>query len=367
MIQPKEHFHGSDLEKIEQIYHIKKDTITRFRANVNPLGISPLMKTTLAQHIDVITSYPDRDYTNLRKAIGNYVGADYESILVGNGATELISLFIQLNHPKKALLLAPTYSEYQREIHLAGGQCFSYFLKEDNQFELDMKDLKKQLDHDMDLLIICNPNNPTSTALSTNNMKDILTYCKERNIFVIVDETYVEFAPNMELITSVPLTKTFDNLVILRGVSKFFAAPGLRLGYSICGNQSLLNRMKEEKNPWTINSLASLAGEVMFSDTEYITKTKNLIASERTIACKRLASMKNVTYFEPQGNFILCKILRDDITAADLFTICIQKELMIRDCSTFEGLSPYYFRFCMMSPEKNKELLDLIEHTLEYK
>ena len=364
MLTPKEHFHGSDLEKIEQIYHIKKEEITSFGANVNPLGISPLMKKTLAENIDVVTSYPDREYTNLRKAIGTYVGADYRSILVGNGATELISLFIQLHHPKKALLLAPTYSEYEREIHLAGGECFFHFLKEENQFELCMEELKETLKEDFDLLIICNPNNPTSTALSSNTMREILSYCKEKNIFVIVDETYVEFAPNTEEITSVPLTKEFENLVVLRGISKFFASPGLRLGYSICGNLSLLETMKKEKNPWTINSLASLAGEVMFSDIEYIKATKQLISSERDRACERLASMENVSYIQPTGNFILCKILRDDITASDLFDICIRKGLMIRDCVTFEGLSPYYFRFCMMSPEKNKELLNTIEETL---
>ena len=364
MLTPKEHFHGSDLEKIEQIYHIKKEEITSFGANVNPLGISPLMKKTLAENIDVVTSYPDREYTNLRKAIGTYVGADYRSILVGNGATELISLFIQLHHPKKALLLAPTYSEYEREIHLAGGECFFHFLKEENQFELCMEELKKTLTEGFDLFIICNPNNPTSTALSSNMMREILSYCKEKNIFVIVDETYVEFAPNTEEITSVPLTKEFENLVVLRGISKFFASPGLRLGYSICGNLSLLETMKKEKNPWTINSLASLAGEVMFSDIEYIKATKQLISSERDRACERLASMENVSYIQPTGNFILCKILRDDITASDLFDICIRKGLMIRDCVTFEGLSPYYFRFCMMNPEKNKELLNTIEETL---
>ena len=102
----------------------------------------------------------------------------------------------------------------------------------------------------------------------------------------------------------------------------------------------------------------------MFSDIDYIKATKELISSERKRACDRLSSMQNVSYVKPAGNFILCKILREDITASDLFDSCIRKGLMIRDCITFEGLSPYYFRFCMMNPEKNKELLDTIEETL---
>ena len=106
-IKPKEHFHGSDLEKIEKIYGIRKEDITSFSANVNPLGISPKLRETLASHVDAITTYPDREYTSLRSCIADYVGADMKNILVGNGSTELISLIIQIEHPKKAMIIGP--------------------------------------------------------------------------------------------------------------------------------------------------------------------------------------------------------------------------------------------------------------------
>ena len=102
MIQHKDHFHGSDLEKIEQVYGIRREQITSFSANVNPLGISPRLRETLAQQIDAISSYPDRDYVALRRCIARYAGTDFENIIVGNGSTELISLFIQAEHPKKS-------------------------------------------------------------------------------------------------------------------------------------------------------------------------------------------------------------------------------------------------------------------------
>lgn len=105
MIKHKDHFHGSDLEKIEEIYGIKKEEIVSFSANVNPLGVSPLLRTTLADKIDAITTYPDREYTSLRKCIAAYCGTDYENVIVGNGSTELISLFIQIEHPKKAMII----------------------------------------------------------------------------------------------------------------------------------------------------------------------------------------------------------------------------------------------------------------------
>ena len=118
MIKQKEHFHGSDLEKIEKIYGVKRENITSFSANVNPLGISPKLRETLASHVDAITTYPDREYTSLRRCIADYVDAGPEQIIVGNGSTELISLIIQLNRPKKAMIIGPTYSEYEREIKL---------------------------------------------------------------------------------------------------------------------------------------------------------------------------------------------------------------------------------------------------------
>ena len=194
VIEHKDHFHGSDLEKIEEIYGIKKKEITSFSANVNPLGISPKLKEALAEHIDVITSYPDREYTSLRKSIARYTHTDASHIIVGNGATELISLFIQIEHPKKALIIGPSYSEYEREIELGGGTALYYPLKEANDFALDVPHFLGKLNETIDLLVICNPNNPTSTAINRADMRRILDECKSYGIYVMVDETYVEFA-----------------------------------------------------------------------------------------------------------------------------------------------------------------------------
>lgn len=360
MIKPQEHFHGSDLEKIESIYGIKKEDITSFAANVNPLGISPNLRTTLADKIDSITGYPDRDYTSLRKCIAAYVHTDIERIVVGNGSTELISLFIQITHPKKALIIAPTYSEYEREISLGGGISHYYRLNEIDDFRLDVTALGDELSTDIDLLIICNPNNPTSTIIPISDMRKILDICNQKDILCMVDETYVEFTEDISNITSIPLTDHYNNIIILRGISKFFAAPGLRLGYAICGNLELLKELNTRKNPWTINTLAAIAGEIMFTDQFYINETRSLISTERTRVCQILAACKNVKVYPPTANFVLVKILKEGTTSADLFDAAIRKGLMIRDCSTFPFLDQTFIRFCFMSPEKNTELVELL-------
>lgn len=363
-MEHKDHFHGSDLEKIERIYGIPKEQITSFSANVNPLGVSYALRHTLADRIDVITGYPDREYTSLRHAIATYAGTRPDRVIVGNGSTELISLFIQIKAPRKALILGPTYSEYEREVALEGGRSHYFPLKEEDGFSLNLQELKASLTADIDLLIICNPNNPTSSRITRDQMRSILDTCKANDIFVMVDETYVEFAEDMDRITSVPLTQYYNNLLILRGVSKFFAAPGLRLGYGICGSPDLLGEINRRKNPWTINSLAVVAGEIMFFDQDYIWQTKALISSERQRITGILSGWSGVKVFPPSANFVLVKITKPEITAMDLFEAAIRKGLMIRDCSTFPFLSDKFFRFCFMSPEKNDELLEVLDSLL---
>ena len=364
MLKHKDHFHGSDLEKIEEIYHIKKEDITSFSANVNPLGISPLLRDTLAKHVDAITSYPDREYTQLRKSICAYTGANFENIIVGNGSTELISLFIQTTHPKKALILGPTYSEYEREISLEGGHTLYYPLKEENNFQMDVEDFCRQLNDSLDLLVLCNPNNPTSTAVARKDMRKILDCALQHGISVMVDETYEEFTPEGSKISSIPLTNNYNNLIVLRGISKFFAAPGLRLGYAVTGNPDLLKYINTKKNPWTINSLAEIAGCIMFSDKDYIDKTKALITEERQRMYETLSSWETVKVYPSCTNFLLVRILREDVTSDMVFDHCIRKGLMIRDCATFPFLDSSYIRFCVMSPEKNDELLEAFREVL---
>lgn len=364
MLKHKDHFHGSDLEQIELTYGIKKETIISFSANVNPLGISQHLKETLGSQLDAITSYPDREYKVLRSCIADYAHSQPEHIIVGNGSTELISLFIQTRHPKKALVLGPTYSEYEREISLGGGITKYYPLREERNFNLDVTDFCRQLKDSIDLLVLCNPNNPTSSAITAHEMRRILDTCLEHGIFVMVDETYVEFAPEMERITAVPLTNYYNNLIILRGTSKFFAAPGLRLGYAITGNQDLAKDINTRKNPWTINSLAEIAGRLMFQDMDYIKKTQKMIQEERKRVYDILVSWATVKVYPAQGNFILMQILDEHVTAETLFEHCIRKGLMIRNCSTFPFLNNSFVRFCIMMPEENDRLLEAFKEVL---
>lgn len=364
MEQHKEQFHGSDLEKVEAIYGIPKEQIISFGANVNPLGLSEQVKEALAKNLDCITVYPDRNYSALRAAISSYCNVAQNTIMVGNGSTELISLFIQCRHPKKAVLIAPTYSEYERELTLCGSECIYYYLKPEENFCLSLSDLEAFLPLDTDLLILCNPNNPTSSLIPASQLRSLLQLCAKKEIFLLVDETYVEFTPDIEAASGVSLTKEFPNLAILRGVSKFFAAPGLRLGYAITSDALLLEYIRQNKNPWTINSVADLAGQLMFRDTAYIERTRQLIHQERTRICERLERLPGITVFQPYANFLLVRLEQEGKNADLLFEAAIRQRMMLRSCADFPSLDNHYFRFCIMMPAENEQLLSCLENFL---
>ena len=353
-------FHGSDIEKICEVYHLDPKNIIKFGANVKPLGLAEKVKQQLASRLDILSSYPDRDYTTLRNTISEYCNVPAEFILPGNGSSELIALLIQERNPKHPLILGPTYSEYSRELSFSGSTQEYYHLREEDNFVLNVDDLCQTLEGNYDFLIICNPNNPTSSAITREDLQKLLTFCAEKNIFVMIDETYVEFAPDISEITAVTLTKEFTNLMVLRGVSKFYAAPGMRLGYGITGNLDFLKKMKEKQVPWSLNSLGALAGELMLQDKDYIHRTRELILSERTRLLQALVEIPTYKTYPAYANFILLKIQKPVLTSYDVFDACIRQGLMIRDCSSFECLDGEYIRFCIMNLEDNTRLLNIL-------
>ena len=313
-------FHGSDIEKICSYYNLKKENIVKFGANVNPLGLSPKAGRAIAEHVDILSSYPDREYTSLRNTISSYCNIPADFILPGNGSSELISLLIQERAPKHTLILGPTYSEYSRELSFSGSTQEYYHLQESNDFEPDIPDL-----------------------------------C------VMIDETYVEFAPDINAITAVPLTREFTNLMVLRGVSKFFAAPGMRLGYGITGNMDFLAKMRKKQTPWSLNSLGAFAGEIMLQDEDYIKETRNLILSERDRMIRELKDTDTYKIYPAYANFILLRILKNGLTSYDVFEACIKQGMMIRDCSSFQCLDGEFVRFCIMMPEDNSRLVKVLK------
>lgn len=350
--------HGANLFDLSNKFNINEDEFLDFSSNINPFGACPSAKEGIISNIDKVSIYPDPNYLALKTSISNYCRCKREHILLGSGSTELISTFTDIINPRNALIICPTYSEYERELKKLSCDISYYYSKKEDDFKIDVEDLIHTINDDAyDLVVICNPNNPTGFAFTQEEIKEILKYC---STYVMLDETYVEFI-DTNIFSSTQLVDRFSNLFIIRSTSKFFSTPGIRLGYALSSNKEILENMKDKLDLWNINIFASLMGEIMFNDLEYIYSSLEKIQDEQFYLFKELSSIKDLKVYPSSSNFILCEIASKKLTSSSLFEILIKKNIIIRDCTSFDGLDNYFFRVCVLKPSDNKLLIDLLK------
>ena len=331
-----------------------------FNANLNPRGIPDSVKNSIMDNIDTISKYPDIYYAKLKTAVAEYVGEPLDNIVMGNGSTDLLKLFVTLITPKKAMILYPGPMEYARVLSDFDSEVLFYELKDENEFVLDVNDLIANLTDDMDLLILSNPNNPTSKKISFEDMKTLADACKDRNIFLLIDEMYIEFVDNYKTITAIQLINDYTNLAVMRSVSKFFAVPGLRFAYAVMNNpefKQVIERIVTKNN---IASLTAIAITNMFKDTEYINESISTIHTERSLVYLAMSTSRTIHLYKPDANFMLVKLLKDDVTSADVAAHCSQRGIIIRKCDDIKGLNNKYIRFCFMNPKQNDLMVNTI-------
>ena len=345
--------HGGNIHRAAIQLQISKHDIIDFSANINPLGLSIQLKNALIEGIEDIKYYPDPHYTSLMHTIAALEGISESKIVAGNGASEIIYEFIRVLEPKKSLILAPTFSEYERALRRIHCQVEYFYLEEDNSFQLDDSFLEAL--YSVDLVIICNPNNPTSQLTEVPMMLQIIEACKEKSIQLIVDEAFIDFVENAKKSTMVPYIDHFDNLYIIKALTKFFAIPGLRIGYGITSNKSFLDRMNAEKQPWSINSMAALAGEIVLKDRSYMNESIDLINIERSYLYEGLKTIEKIKVFEPRANYILFKVLSD---GRDIESHLLRSRILIRSCSNYRNLSHVFYRVAVKDRKSNTTLME---------
>lgn len=345
--------HGANIFEIAKNEGIEIKDIRDFSSNINPLGPSKKALDELKNNLNLLSSYPDVDYVDLKKSISTYADCKSENIVLGLGSTEILKDAITFFASKISMILSPCYSEYERELKKISSKIIEYDLKEKNNFKINLDEIIKIINEKkVEFLIFANPNNPTGTILKSQEIEKILN---ETETKILVDETYIEFT-NRDVYSSTSLTKFYNNLIVVRGTSKFFALPGIRLGYALSSNEELLKYFKEKEILWQINSVAEICGKVMFSDKEYIDEVYEFIKSRRDYFYKEISKIKNLKTFESYGNFILVKILKG-IDAGKLRQKLMEKGLVIRNCENFKNLDNSYFRFCILDDDANEKLL----------
>lgn len=356
--------HGGNVYQASNIYGIKKENILDYSANINPLGIPPGLREVLMRGIDELVNYPDIQCAELRAAISEYLKVNIDNIIAGNGASEVIFLLMEVLKPKKLMIAAPTFLEYEKAARKAQVDVEYFRLREQEKFRLDVERLLSEARKSCDAIIFCNPNNPTSTLAVRKEIEWLVKAAQDSGIYVIIDEAFIELTDGGNKNSAVGLTACFDNLFIIRAFTKLFAVPGLRLGYGL-GDGRLVKAMWDKKLTWSVNSLACSMGSFLNSSAQYLQDTQLWIKAELSWFYGELLNFKGMKVFEPHTNFILAKITDGTWNAGKLKHVLAGNGVLIRNAENFMFLDDSFFRMAIKDRTSNIRFLQILKKVLE--
>ena len=335
-----------------EIYN-KKVTLD-YSTNINPLGLPSSVKSALINNMDQFVLYPDNNCSTLSTAIADYEQIKKDFIICGNGASDLIFRLCFALKPQKALLLAPTFSEYEKALHAAGSEIDYYLLDEKEKFAITDK-LVDDLNESIDILFLCNPNNPVGNMIRQDVLEKIMYKCLECNIFLVMDECFLDFVAGGKDYSLKRYVKDIDSLFVLKAFTKIYAMAGLRLGYGMCSNTQLLTNMQNMGPSWNVSIPAQIAGVEALKQSEYIQETEVIIKKERSYLYNNLLEL-GLKVFEPSANYIFFKSIDE------LYEVMLAKGILIRQCDNYNQLSREYYRIAVRNHEDNIELINQLRN-----
>ena len=354
MMKNSEAIHGGDIYSEGLFRGIK---LTDFSSNINPLGVPCSFKKNINEAILALDKYPDIKYRDLKRNLISYLNLNFlqeDNIVLGNGAAEIIDLVISCF--KNILLVVPCFAEYELNAQKWGCNIQYSYLNEN--MELNYEDILEKLTQ-CDAVIMGNPNNPNGGVIQKDRFKDILQYAKVYNKIIILDEAFIEFTGKKGCSFNEDI-KHNKSLFIIKALTKFFAMPGIRLGYGISCNKELLTKIREKQNPWNINCFAETAAKYVLKDNEYISESVEWISKEIKYLPDELSKLNCVEkVFKTNCNFVLCKL--KGISSPQLYKHCIEKGISIRQAYNFRGLDDRYVRFAIKDRCNNDLLLSILK------
>ena len=310
------------------------------------------MREALATAFNQLVHYPDSDCTELREALAQSHGVEPANICVANGSTQLIYLLPRLAPGKRVLVIAPAFSEYARALARDGWGVEQFILESADGFDLSIDRLEKCLRYGYDLLILGNPGNPTGRLYPLCTVREIDRLCRAAGCFLVIDEAFMDFC---EEGSAKQYAMEKDGVLVLRSMTKFYALPGIRLGYAV-GNASLMSRLALIREPWSVNTHAQAAGIASLADTGYAAATQKLVVSGRAQLLTGLAAIAGLSPFPAAANYLLVQTVAGPL-AGELADKLLAKLILIRVCGNFGGLDDRFFRVAVRNREENDRLL----------
>ena len=323
-----------------------------FSASINPYGIDPNLKDILKESIDILVHYPNQDYSEVKALISRKHDVSEESIYLGNGANSIIfRLFSIFDKELNICIPTPSFETYRLAAESVSANIVYYDM---NGFKIT-NEIFDILSDNIDVLVLTNPNNPTGYLIEEKLLQRLLEYCKAENIFVLLDECFLEFVLDGERYSQISNLSKYTNLAILRSLTKLYAFPGLRFGYLLTENKKIIENLNKLTPSWDINTLALEAAK--FSLIQNMSQVVLKIQKEKSILLKNLKSV-GIEVFDSKANFLLCRYKKN------LSNALLNQGVIVRDCSDYRGMDDTYFRVAVRTNSDNMILFENIKELI---
>jgi threonine-phosphate decarboxylase len=338
--------------------------VLEFSGPINFLGPSPKAIEAVKQNAKLIKFYPDPNPVEFKTEIAKYVGCGIQekNVLLGNGSIELIYLITEiLPRGHKAVIPVPSFSEYEKATLRVSGDPI--FVQLPNDFSLDLDKIKKAVTDETKIMCICNPHSPSGRLYSKEELLELVKFCNKKDIIFSIDENYIEFDDKSLSNSLARVVKDYENLFVIRSVTKFYGMAGIRFGYALAA-EKLIDKLESMRLPWSINGLACQVTMAAINDIQFIENTKQTIAKNRQTLAQNLSLIPGLYVYPSITNFVLVKILNRKITSTMLKEALAKERILIRDCCTFMGMDNSHFRITIRSEKDNQQFVEKIRKVL---
>ncbi len=353
--------HGGQLRQISERFNIPSSQLTDFSANINPDGPPPAVLSTLRTSLEdssILTAYPDLEQVGLKRSIADYAGVHPKNLVVANGFIPLLESALRTLRVKRCLLPVPAFVEYRRSLARAGVEIEPHILTPDSNFRYDIHVL---VHGGHDAVLLANPQNPSGVLTTRDILLQFVSECAERNITVLLDEAFIDYAPLDSLTLDV---EQFASLIVFRSVTKFHGIPGIRVAYAVA-NEAIVRALNEHLPPWPITTLASCAVISGLADHSFAERTRLHNGGRRARLSDDFDALGIHTY-PSAANFLLLRT-PDGASAERLWRHMItEHHMVLRDCSNYETLPSRYLRTAIRTEEENDKLVRALAHSLQF-
>ena len=352
----KNNSHGGNIYKKAKELGMDENKILDYSANISPLGLPEYIRNAIIAAIDGTINYPDPECNELRKAISKEDGVEPQCISCGNGGADMLYRLAFGLKPKKVLLPVPAFVEYEEAMTAAGAEMVYYAMKEDL---LIREDITEWITPETDLVIICNPNNPTGLLTKRELIIKVLEKAKKTDTMVMIDECFLEICREEAEYTVKPWIEQYDNLMILKSFTKLYAIPGVRLGYLLSGNPQIIEKVNRSGQAWSVSHIAQCAGVAALGNPEYKQAVIDTVEKELDFMKEELKKLP-LTLYDGKANYLFFRT--SGIT--DLDKQLEHYGIMIRNCSNYVNLGNDYWRVAVKAHGDNLRLIAALKEIL---